>query len=66
MEKNVSICIPESLCCVPQTNTTLYINSISIKKIGQSIAFLIYYFLNEVSDRDNSLGKAFPFEIRVV
>ena len=31
-EKNVYICITESLCCIAEMNTTLYINYTSIKK----------------------------------
>ena len=32
MKKNIYICITESLCCTPETNTTLQINYTSIKK----------------------------------
>ena len=32
MNKNLYMCIAESLCCIPETNTTFQINYTSIKK----------------------------------
>ena len=41
MEENVNKeCITESLCCTPETNTTLYINYISVN-----------FFLKELLNR---------------
>ena len=41
-KKDTYVCITESLCCTPETNTTLYFNYTSIKKrkktIGNSLA----------------------------
>ena len=41
MKKNIYTQRTETLCCTPETNTTLYINHISIKKL-KKLHFVLY------------------------
>ena len=43
LKKNTYICVTESLCCTPETNTTLYINYTSIKKLKNKLGWELRY-----------------------